>query len=194
MPDESLLIKKAREGNVPAFEELIRNYQQMVYNIALRMCGNEDDASDIAQETLIKIFRSIRDFKGDSKFSTWIYRITTNVCLDYLRKNKKNAGRFINPEFETDDGSLEVEIKDPAPQPEEVAERKEVQRAVQEAIDKLSEDHRTVIVLRDINNLSYEEIAVILNCSEGTVKSRINRARSALRDILSKNKELFTPV
>jgi len=188
--NESELILKAQNGDIAAFERLIESYQQGVFNLACRMINNHDDAADIAQEAFIKVYLSISKFKGNSKFSTWIYRITTNVCLDEIKKRKKTKAFSLSENIETDDGEISREIEDVSANVEDNLERKERNRAINDAIAKLPENHRAVIVLRDINNMSYEEIAAALNCSEGTVKSRISRARSALYEML-KNTELF---
>ena len=189
--EEKSLIIKAKRGDIEAFEQLIEIYQKKVFNIALRMIGNYEDANDMAQEVFIRVFRSLKDFKEQSTFSTWIYRITTNVCLDEIRKRKNKKVVYIDEDVKNDDGEIKRQVESDDPTPELVAEKNYVKQVVNEAINMLSEEHRTVIVLRDIQGFSYEEIAKITKCPEGTVKSRINRARHALKDILSTKKELF---
>lgn len=185
--DEKRLIQKAKSGDNKAFEELIEEHFKKIYNIAYRMTGNPDDASDMTQEVMIKLFRNIGSFKGDSKFSTWVYRVATNTCLDELKKQKRHSHTSLNAEFDTGDGEMTYDVEDTSPTPEEAAEKKELRSTVAAAIQKLSPDHKAALVLRDIKGFSYDEIAKILNCSEGTVKSRLNRARAALKEILQKD-------
>lgn len=189
--NEKLLLDKAKKGDVEAFEILVEKYQKKVFNIALRMLGNYDDASELAQEAFIKIYKSINSFKQESSFSTWIYRIATNVCLDELRRRKNRNIAYIDEEIQTEDGEIRRELMDNSMSPEAVAELNEMRQAVNNAIMSLSEEHRIVVVMRDIHGMSYEEISKITNCPEGTVKSRINRARISLKGILKKNAELF---
>lgn len=191
MSEEKALIRKCKNGDINSFELLIEQYQKKVFNIAFRMMGNQEDASDIAQEVFIRVYKSIKNFKEESSLSTWIYRIATNVCLDELRKRKKNNIISINSTLQLDDSELTLELEDPGDRPDELLQKKELCREIQEAIECLNEEHKAVIVLRDINGLSYEEISKILQCSLGTVKSRINRARSSLKSILLKSKEHF---
>ncbi|HOJ80894.1 MAG TPA: sigma-70 family RNA polymerase sigma factor [Clostridiales bacterium] len=189
--NERLLISKAKAGDVEAFEQLIEAYQKKVYNLALRMTGNQDDAADLAQEAFIRVFRSISGFKEQSSFSTWVYRITTNVCLDEIRKRKNRKVISIDEEIHMDDGEIKRQVISEEPLPDELAEREELRSIVNAAINSLPEDQRIVLTLRDLNGLSYDEIAKILDCPGGTVKSRINRARQALRNVLSARTELL---
>ena len=139
---------------------------------------------------MLKMYKNLQYFEGTSKLSTWIYRIVTNTALDFMRKNRKYMS-VSSLDKEPDDEVASLQIESDQPTPHEVLEKKELMRVIEEALTELSANHRAVIVLRDINGLSYEEIADILLCSEGTVKSRINRARKALQIVLSKKKELF---
>lgn len=188
---EKLLLDKAKTGDVTAFEELIEGYQRKIFNIALRIVGNYDDANDLAQEVLIRIYKSIGNFKEQSSFSTWIYRITTNVCLDDIRKRKNRKVISLDEEIRVEDGEMQRQIVSNDPLPEDTAERGELRELVNGAIRSLSEEHRLVIVLRDLQGFSYEEIARILKCPEGTIKSRINRARQALKNVLQSKRELL---
>lgn len=185
--DENRLIKKAQKGDSKAFEELMEEHFKKIYNIAYRMTNNPDDASDMTQEVMIKLFRNIGSFKGNSKFSTWVYRVATNTCLDELKKSRRHSHTSLNAEIDTGEGELTVEVEDTSPTPEQATETKELRDMVAQAIVKLSPEHRTVIVLRDIRGFSYEEIAEILKCGAGTVKSRINRARASLKKVLQKD-------
>lgn len=174
-----------------AFEQIVIKYQSIIYNTALKICSNPDDAYDISQESLLKIYKNLQYFEGKSKFSTWVYRIVTNTALDYIKKHRKSNVFSLNAQMDEEGDSYIENIKDDAPTPEEILDSEETKKLVQHALDKLSPNHKAVLVLRDINGLSYEEIAEILMLSTGTVKSRINRARNALYEIISKNKELF---
>jgi RNA polymerase sigma-70 factor (ECF subfamily) len=188
---EQLLLEKAKSGDVAAFEELIEAYQKKVFNLALRIIGNYDDAADLAQETFVRIFKAISNFKEQSSFSTWVYRITTNVCLDEIRKRKNKKVVSIDEDIHMDDGDMKRQVISEDPGPDEAAERAEVRRVVNNAINRLPEDQRVVITLRDLHGMSYEEIAKILDLPGGTVKSRINRARLALKNVLSSERELL---
>lgn len=189
--NEKVLLDRAKAGEIAAFEQLIEAYQRKIFNIALRMVGNYDDAGDLAQEVLIRIYKSIRSFKEQSSFSTWVYRITTNVCLDEIRKRKNRKVISLDEEIQVEDGEMKRQVESNEPSPEDTAEKSELQKLVGDAINDLPEDHRSVIILRDIQGFSYEEIAQMLQCPEGTIKSRINRARQALKNILQNKRELF---
>lgn len=186
---EKKLIKKCKAGDIDAFEQLIGGHQKRVYNIALRIMGNEEDAKDMAQEALLRAYRSIGGFKEQSAFSTWMYRIVTNVCLDEIRRRKNENVTVIENISETEGGeALNASSKEDTP--EKQYERLEQRQIIEAAIKELNEEYRSVIVLRDIQGFSYEEISVILQCSSGTVKSRINRARNILKDKLKSRLEL----
>lgn len=187
---EKLLVKKSQAGDVESFELLISSYDKRAYNIAYRIMGNEEDAKDMAQEALLRVFRSIKDFKGQSSFSTWLYRIVTNVCLDELRKRKNENYISMDSSIQTEEGELHLELCSDKETPEVAYERTEQMELIKSAIRNLNEEYRSVIVLRDIQGFSYEEISNMLDCSLGTVKSRINRARNMLRDKLKSSMEL----
>lgn len=188
---EKLLVKKSQSGDVESFELLISSYDKRAYNIAYRVMGNEEDAKDMAQEALLRVYRSIKDFRGQSSFSTWLYRIVTNVCLDELRRRKNEKYVSMDSTIQTDSGELHMELCSDKETPESAFERVEQREAIKNAIRELNDEYRSVIVLRDIQGFSYEEISNILDCSLGTVKSRINRARTMLRDKLKSSMELL---
>ena len=183
--EEKKLLRYAIKGDVESFEKLIERYQSKAYNIALRMIGNEEDAKDVIQDAFIKIYRSLHKFRGDSSFYTWIYRIVTNTCYDFIKKqNKRNNNTISLTNYQNSlEGEVE-DIKDERHQPDIIMDSKEDSTHILDCLHKLSYDHKTVIILRDIQGFSYDEIAQILNCSEGTVKSRINRARISLKEII----------
>ena len=187
---ETELIKRCKDGDRNAFNELFAMYENKVINIAYGMLSDREDAYDAAQEVFIKVYKNIASFKENSSLSTWIYRITSNTCNDILRKRQRSVGTVsINSTY--DEEEKDMELKDTAPTPAEFAEMTETQRAVREAINELSDEYREVITLCDIEDLSYDEISGIINCPVGTVKSRINRARNALKKKLSEKRELF---
>jgi RNA polymerase sigma-70 factor (ECF subfamily) len=188
---EKLLVARTKKGDVAAFEELINGYEKKAYNIAYRMMSNEEDAKDMAQEAFIKIYKSIKGFREESSFSTWLYRIVTNTCLDELRKRKRSETVPLEINFQNDKGTAHIEIGADKETPEDICERIEKRQLIHNAIDSLNEDYKTVIILRDIQGFGYAEIASILNCSLGTVKSRINRARNMLKEKLRYQLELY---
>ncbi len=176
---ELKLIQYAQKGDQQALETLLLKYEKKVYNVAYRFMGNEADAYDMAQESLIKIYKGVRTFRLEASFSSWVYRVTVNTCLDELRKRKKAPLSL--------DNTLEsgVVIEDRAGlTPEIHALNIESREDIQKAISTLSADHRITVVLRDIQGLTYEEIAETLSISIGTVKSRLNRGRQRLKEIL----------
>lgn len=181
--DEKELLEKAKKGDVGSFETLIESSKKRAFNIAFHLLRNEEDAKDALQESFIKIFKSINSFKGESSFNTWVYRIVSNTCSDMLRKNNKYQYTD-NVYIDKDNEEQIVEIKDLSLNPEEMAQRKERLHYILNCLDRLSHEHREVIILRDIRGFSYEEISQILRCSDGTVKSRINRARNNLKQMM----------
>ncbi|MBO5666592.1 MAG: sigma-70 family RNA polymerase sigma factor [Firmicutes bacterium] len=188
---EKELIALAKAGDERSFELLIQQCKTKAYNIALRYLHNEEDAMDALQESFIKIYRHLGSFKEGSKFDTWVYRIVVNTCNDMLRKNH---GAPVESIIRSDEEEEEytLELPDPEPGPQESLLRKEQAKLILEALEQLKPDQKEVIVLRDIQGFAYEEISEMLNCSIGTIKSRINRSRSRLREILlEQNGEFF---
>lgn len=182
--NELWLIKQSQKGNVDAFEELIKDYKKVAYNIALRVLRNKEDAEDISQEALLKVFKNIGSFNMQSTFKVWMYRIVVNTCLDFKRK-KKVETYSIDEKLQTEDSELTKEISDNTNNPDVILGKKLESKMLSDAVNELEEDFRIAIVLRDLQGFSYKEIAAMLSCSEGTVKSRINRARKKLKDILT---------
>ena len=189
--NEQILLERSKAGDIAAFEMLIEAYQKKIFNLAFRMIGNYDDAGDLAQEALIRIFKSISNFKEQSSLSTWIYRITTNVCLDEIRKKKNRKVLSLDEEIHAEDGDMQRQIMSDDPLPDELMEKEEFRQIISSAIESLPEDQKLVTTLRDIQGLSYDEIARVLDCPAGTVKSRINRARFALKNVLISKRELL---
>ncbi len=189
---EQLLVERCRKGDARAFEELVNLYEKKVYNLAYRMTGNAEDARDITQDAFIKIYSSLSSFRGDASFSTWLFKIVSNMCLDELRRRRRRSFVSLDEPLRQEDGDLPRQMPDVRMNPENEVEKRHIQAMVHRAILSLTEDHRMVIVLRDLQGFSYDEIAEMMDCSLGTVKSRLNRARLALRRQLQKG-ELFTP-
>jgi RNA polymerase sigma-70 factor, ECF subfamily len=184
------LINAAQEGEREAFDCLVEAHYRTVYNTAYRMLGTASLASDATQAVFVRVWEALSSFRGDATFRTWLYRITMNVCLDELRRRKKEPLSLIEEGDEGEPAS-EREMPDVSDEPARTAEQRELQRLVQTAIARLPEDFRTVIVLYDLRGLSYQEISTVLDIPLGTVKSRLNRARLALRDEIAPHTELF---
>jgi len=186
--DEKKLIKQSISGDVSSFEQLINQYQKMAYNVAYRIMGNEEDAKDMTQEALIKVYKKLKSFRMDASFSTWLYRIVMNTCKDELRKKKMKVVS-IDQSFDTGDGEVQMDLEDEKLGPEDKLIQKETQTMVQEALNQLPEANRIVLVLRDIEGMSYDEISEVLQLPKGTVKSRINRGRQGLKEVIMQNRK-----
>lgn len=180
--NERALVERAQKGDSAAFEKLVTLYERKVYATAYRYTGNEHDAMDVSQDVFIRVFRFLNTFNLESSFSTWVYRITVNVCKDYIRK--RTARGELPLELTDEDGEYTVEISDTTYDPVEIYEQSELRQEIQEAIDDLPPSYKEIIVLRDLGGLSYEEIAQELRIEIGTVKSRLSRAREKLRKFL----------
>lgn len=191
---DELLVERAKRGDVQAFEQLISQYEKKVFNTAYRLTGNYEDAADVAQEAFLRAYSSIPEFRGDSSFATWLFRIVHNACLDELRKRKRQRMTSLDEPVAGEDGEMDrqLAVADAADNPEQALERVEVQRTVQESISALDEEYRVVVVMRDIQGYSYNEIADALGINLGTVKSRLNRARNALKEMFG-SLELLSP-
>ena len=159
-------------------KKLVLRYEKTVYNLALRMVGDRDDAFDMTQEAFIKAYGSLSSFRGDSKFSVWIYRITTNVCLDFLRS--KSRKQQVSLTVSDDDEDAQLDIPDPKADPEQQLIKKISMQSVEEGLKTLPDKQRQILVMRELGGMSYAEIGKALSLEEGTVKSRIFRARKRL--------------
>ena len=176
---EKELVRAAAGGDEIAFSELVRIYENKAYHLALRMVSNPEDAYDVAQDAFLAAWRGLPSFRGESGFSTWLYRLVSNAAIDHLRRTKHQRGNV-----SLDDEELNLDAPDDSPTPQEAAEENDLKDAVAAGLKELSDDHRTVLVMREVQELSYEEIAESLQLDLGTVKSRISRARTHLRKIL----------
>jgi RNA polymerase sigma-70 factor (ECF subfamily) len=183
--DELQAIKKVLGGDKSAFEELVLANQKNVYNLALKMTKNEEDALDISQEAFLKAYVQLGSYRGESRFSVWLYRLTYNLCIDFLRKKPRLAAVSLTYQGDTDDAA-DIEIPDVRELPEDILLRRETRKTIADSIGKLGADYREILIMREITGMSYSDIAVTLNISEGTVKSRLSRARQNLVNILLK--------
>lgn len=184
--EEREYISRVLSGDRNAFEALVEANQRNVYNLAYKMTRNEEDALDISQEAFFKAYKSLASFRSESKFSVWLYRLTYNLCVDLARK-KSRASVVSMSVADDSDETVEVQIPDVRALPEEEVERRELRHAITEGIAALPEKHRAVLLMREDSGLSYTDIALALDISEGTVKSRISRARRALMTLLVQN-------
>jgi len=181
--DELQIIKNVLGGDKDAFEELVLANQKNVYNLALKLVGNEEDALDISQEAFFKAYVQLESFRGESRFSVWMYRLTYNLCIDFLRK--KSKAKVTSLTCRDDEGNEgEIELTDTRELPEDVMLRRESQKTIAASIDELGTGQREILVMREITGMSYSDMATALKISEGTVKSRLARARKNLADIL----------
>jgi RNA polymerase sigma-70 factor (ECF subfamily) len=189
--DERKLIERCKTGDRNAFDILIRAYEKRVYNLAYRLCGHYDEANDISIDAFMRVYQALKLFRGEANFSTWLFRIVTNVYLDRRKRTRNKQHLSLEEYIELEENSVARQIEDPAPAPGMVAELNERHDLLQHAIAALPDYQRAMIVLYHTEGLSYEEIAVVLNLPIGTVKSRLNRARLTLREKLEPLKELF---
>ncbi len=189
--DDRQLIERCRSGDREAFDELVRRYERQAYNLAYRLSGNYDDASDVVVEAFVRVFQGLHTFRGEANFGTWLHRVVVNTFLDMRKRSKGRQNVSLEEQLELDGDTLTRQIEDTSPGPEELVEKEEREEVLQKAIAQLPPERRILIVLYHFENLSYEEIAQMLNLPVGTVKSRLNRARLALREILQPSRELF---
>lgn len=190
-PAERNLIEKCKQGDRKAFDTLIRNYEKRVYNLAYRLSGHYDEANDISVDAFIRVFQALRLFRGDANFSTWLFRIVTNVYLDRRKRTRNKQHLSLEEYIELEENSVARQVEDPAPTPAMRAEASERKDLMQQAINSLPDYQRAMIVLYHTEGLSYDEIAEVMALPIGTVKSRLNRARLTLREKLEPLKELF---
>ena len=182
LDDELRIIQRVLDGDRNAFEELLLANQKNVYNLALKMTGSEEDALDISQEAFLKAYRQLGSFRGESLFSVWLYRLTYNLCIDFLRKKPRTG--VVSLTQQDDDDTRDIEVPDVRELPEDRLLRKETRKTIAACIDKLGSKHREIFVMREITGMSYVDIASVLQINEGTVKSRLARARASLANIL----------
>jgi RNA polymerase sigma-70 factor, ECF subfamily len=184
--DEAALVAQAQQGAVEAFTELVNRYERKIFRLARHITQSPEDAEDILQETFLKAYEHLRDFQGNSKFYTWLVRIAVNQSLMKLRKRKSDASVSIDDPFDTGEENLTREIAAWDPNPEQTYSQEEIREILEKAIESLPPAFRTVFSLRDIEGLSTEETATLLNLSIPAVKSRLLRARLRLREKLTR--------
>ena len=184
--NEKELILLLQQGDEAALETILRLYEKKVYTLCRRMCGNDEDAQEAAQDAFLALWRSAKSFRGDASLSTWLYRLATNACIDLLRRNKRGGERV-----SLDDEETTLELVDERPLPEQVVERRETQRLIEEGLAALPEEYRAILLLREAEGLSYAEIADAMHMELGTVKSRISRGRVLLRNYLTASGNFF---
>ena len=185
---DELLLRRAQKGDPEAFEQLMEPLEQLVWRVCWHYTGNREASEDCGQEAMVKIWRSLDQYRGDCALESWVYRIAANCCMDWLRKQKRDRSVSMEPMKEQG-----FDPADPSPGTEDQVIAADEHRRLREAIAQLPEDQREALVLTQLERVSYEEVAVRLGVSEGTVKSRVNRAKARLREILSEERELSPP-
>ena len=185
---DELLLRRAQGGDPEAFGQLMQPLEQLVWRVCWHYTGNREAAEDCGQEAMVRIWRSLGNYRGDCALESWIYRIAANCCMDWLRKKKRDRSVSIEPLREQG-----FDPADPAPGTEEQAVRKDESRRLREAVAQLPEDQRDALILTQLEKVPYEEAARRLGVEEGTVKSRVNRAKARLKEMLSDGKELSPP-
>jgi RNA polymerase sigma-70 factor (ECF subfamily) len=187
--DDTILVEQCRDGDSAAMEKLILKYQNRIYNVILKMCVNPDDAAELTQETFVKVIQSIDRFEGRSSFYTWAFRIAVNLTLNYCQRNTRIAVQSLDAEECRNPAEARQVLKEflsdeTSPDPAAVAQNKELCEIAMQSLMKLDEAQRAVIVLRDIEGMNYAQIAKVLGIELGTVRSRLSRARTRLREII----------
>ncbi len=188
---DQLLVRRARAGDQDAFAELVRLYQRPIYNLALRMAGNPEDAEELTQTAFLNAWRGLERFQEDASFFTWLYRLATNACIDFLRHEKRRYTVLQTVSLDDEERQVAAQLPDYRNAPEERALQRDLHETLNRAIQTLSLEHREILIQREIDGLSYQEIAELLDLELGTVKSRIARARLALRRILENEGNYF---
>lgn len=189
--DDEMLIERSQKGDREAFDMLVRKHEAKAYQYAFRLTRNSEEAADVVADAFVRVYNALQNFKGQSAFGTWLYRILTNCFLDIRKREKSRPTTQIDSVLQTADGEVERQIESPGLDPSEETERAERERSVEAAVARLPEYQRSMIVMYHAEMLSYEEISAALDLPIGTVKSRLNRARISLRSLLLKDEELF---
>ena len=189
--DDAVLISQAQAGDRTAFDTLVGRYEARAYQYAFRLTRNPEIASDIVSDAFLRVYTALNNFRGQSAFGTWLYRIITNCYLDFKKKDKSSRTTSLDTNIQGEEGTMERQIEDTSDGPEILAERNAREGAVQGALSQMPEQQQAMLVMFHVEMRSYEEIAQVLDVPLGTVKSRLNRARLALRDQLGGQKELF---
>lgn len=189
--DDLVLIERAQKGDRDALDQLVRKYEKRAYQYAYRLTSNAEEAADVVGDAFVRIHAAMKNFKGNSAFTTWMYRILTNCFLDLRKRERNRPTQSLEATLQTEDGMVERQFESDEPTPDEVAERNQREATIERAVALLPEYQRAMVTLYHAENLSYEEIAEALDLPIGTVKSRLNRARLSLREHLVRDEELF---
>ena len=188
---DGFLIERCQQGDYRAFDQLMKRHQARAYQYALKLTKHADEARDVVSEGFIRVFRAIRQFRSNSAFTTWMYRILRNCFLDMRKRKSLRIVASLDSVKETDDGEVQIQVEDRRISPQEQAERADHSWRVRKAVGQLTAIQRDMIILYHAEQMSYEEIAIALDLPVGTVKSRLNRARIALKDILARQPDLL---
>lgn len=194
MEQEKELVRRAKGGEQDAFALLMEAHQGRIYNLTLRMTGSYEDAAELTQEAFFNAWQGLPRFQEESSFGTWVYRLASNACIDFLRREKRRKNISMTVSLDDEENVRQAEIPDHQPSPEAEVERGELRQSIHQGLDALTQEHRQVLVMREISGLSYAEIGQVLGLEEGTVKSRIARARLALRKVLLASGNFSSPV
>ena len=185
---DELLLRRAQGGDPEAFEQLVSPLEQLIWRVCWHYTGNREAAEDCGQEAMIRVWRNLADYRGECALESWVYRIAANCCMDWLRKKKRDKSVSMEPMREQG-----FDPADPSPGTEEQVVAKDERQRLREAIAQLPDDQREALILTQLEKIPYEEVAQSLGISEGTVKSRVNRAKARLKEILSEERELSPP-
>jgi RNA polymerase sigma-70 factor, ECF subfamily len=189
--DDEMLIKRAQSGDRSAFNALVAKHEDRAYRYAYRLTRDQEEAADVVAEAFVRVFNALNNFRAQSTFTTWLYRILTNCFLDLRKKDKGKLNLSLDASLQTEESEVARQVEDPHASPQDHAERGERERRIERAIQRLPEYQRAMVVMYHAEMMSYEDIAGALDMPVGTVKSRLNRARLTLREILRKDEELF---
>lgn len=189
--EDLMLIDRARDGDRSAFDQLVLKYEARAYQYAFRLTRDPEQAGDVVSDAFLRVYSALKNFRGQSAFSTWLYRIVTNCFLDRKKRDKDSNNVSLDSSVNIGDGEVERQYEDDSDGPAEIAERNARETAIQDALGSMPEYQRAMLIMYHVEGLSYEEISDALDLPIGTVKSRLNRARVALREQLSQNSELF---
>ncbi len=190
--DDAMLIGRAKRGDRNAFDTLIRKHETRAYQYAFRLTHNADEACDVVAEAFVRVYNAINNFKGQSAFTTWLYRILTNCFLDIRKKERSRPTTSLEAALSTPEGDLERQVEDTGRTPYDESERGAKEKTMRTAVSRLPQYQRAIILMYHVEMLSYEEMACALDLPIGTVKSRLNRARLSLREALADQRELFS--
>jgi RNA polymerase sigma-70 factor (ECF subfamily) len=192
-PDDKQLVEAARQGDATAFRELVQRHQRRAYAVALGMVHDPDDARDVCQEAFLKVHKNLATFEGEAQFFTWLYRIVANLCIDHLRKRRGMKVEFDDALANDDPDEAGISPQRTGFDPARALADKELRAQIMAALDKLSPAHRSVLVMREVDGLSYQEMADLMKCSIGTIMSRLFHARKKMQTMLLEYRKAATP-